>query len=228
MHVHILPALSDNYIYLLEHENQLAVMDPGEAGAVQNFLAVYPHLQLRDIFLTHGHPDHVDGVDALRGNGVTVRGPKLASCPVDEILRDGDRFDWLGQEMRVLATPGHTRECHSYFLPGLPALFCGDLLFVGGCGRLFTGNATAMFDSLQKIKALPAETKIYCGHEYTRDNARFARAQYPEDETIASWIDQIGACNVPTTLKAEREHNLFLRADSVEAFARLRAAKDQF
>lgn len=235
--VHIIPLLTDNYAYALEKNGDAAVIDPGEAAPVLAFLND-KGLTLTHILCTHHHGDHIGGAPELKAEtGALVIGPasETARIPfMDKLVREGDMFDVCGETLHVIETPGHTRGHVCYYAPGLKALFSGDTLFSLGCGRLFEGSANEMWNSLQKLTALPDETKLYCGHEYTAANARFCAYSEPENTALQERIAEIerlrsaGLPTIPSTLASEKTCNVFLRAGSAERFGVLRAQKDSF
>jgi hydroxyacylglutathione hydrolase len=237
--VELIPALSDNYIYLLRDpgSDAVAIVDPGEAAPA--IAALERHrLRLTHILNTHHHGDHI------AGNGELVRrwGAKLIAPAanrdqipdIDQAVSDGDTVSVGTLRFDVLAVPGHTLG-HVAFWSAEPAvLFAGDTLFALGCGRMFEGTAEQMWGSLQRLAALPPETLVYCGHEYTQSNARFALAVDPGNTALqqrAAEIDALraeGRPTVPSTIGTERRTNPFLRAGDAAAFATLRKQKDQF
>ncbi|WP_323888916.1 hydroxyacylglutathione hydrolase [Aeromonas caviae] len=247
------PAFSDNYIWLIRHENNCLVVDPGEAAPVLERLAALD-LVLDAILLTHHHRDHVGGVSELLQHFPHARlyGPKHDPMPDHhgQWLDDGDQINWHGLSLDVLHVPGHTLGHIAYYGQGM--LFCGDTLFSAGCGRLFEGTPAQMHTSLQRLAALPDETLLYCAHEYTLSNLRFAHAVEPDNLAIQrqigviSKLRQQGLPSLPSRLGDERNFNVFLRCeqDSVkfsaekyalkclenpeDTFAVLRAWKDVF
>jgi hydroxyacylglutathione hydrolase len=233
------PAFNDNYLWLLVRGSNAVVVDPGDAAPVERALAERG-LTLRAILLTHHHADHVGGVAALtaarRGDRLEVYGPAGESIAgVTTTLVEGDRIaiDAIGLSFDVLDVPGHTRGHIAYVsvVTGdeAPLLFCGDTLFAAGCGRLFEGTADQMHASLGKLAALPAATKVYCAHEYTLNNLRFARAVEPGNEALirrsaeAAATRDRGEPTLPSTIALERATNPFLRVEC----ATVRAAVDR-
>lgn len=215
-----LRAFRDNYIWLLRHGTAAAVVDPGDAAPVTAYLQRHD-LKLRAVLVTHHHPDHVGGVAALRGHhDVPVFGPAGEDIPtVTRPLGEGDRIELpeLCASFDVIEVPGHTRGHIAYY--GANVLFCGDTLFACGCGRLFEGSAEQMWRSLRKLAALPAETLVYCAHEYTQANIGFAIAVEPDNERLRIRAQKVAELRrrdeptVPTTLAEELATNPFLRAD---------------
>jgi len=248
-----LPAFKDNYIWTLRDGKNAAVVDPGEAGPVREYLA-REKLSLVAILATHHHPDHVGGIAELVAmKKVPVFGPKGEPIPaLTHPLGQDDNVDIpeLAAQFSVLDIPGHTRAHVAYY--GLGSLFCGDTLFACGCGRVFEGTPAQMLESLTKLAALPDETKVYCGHEYTLANIRFARAVDPGNAALAAREERVrrlrdaGRPSLPSTLGEERATNPFLRcgepvvvesankylggrvADPVRVFAAIREWKNKF
>ena len=235
--VQAVPLLSDNYAWLLRDTvaGAVAIVDPGEAApAIAAIEASGGRLDA--IWLTHHHGDHVAGTDAVRARfGAKVFGaaadahrlPKL-----DVALAEGDTGTLGGSTARVLDTPGHTVGHIAFVSDGV--LLCGDTLFSLGCGRLLEGTAADMFSSLRKFAALPPDTMVYCGHEYTESNARFALHATPDNAALRAFAAEVarkraaGQATVPSRLGDEMAANPFLRAPDVATLAALRSAKDKF
>jgi len=252
-----IPAFADNYIWLLHEHGRATVVDPGDAGPVLERLD-REHLELTSILTTHHHGDHVGGVLALLERApVPVFGPARERIPArTHALAQDDVVEVPGLPLRftVLDVPGHTAGHIAYFgdVNGVPSLFCGDTLFAGGCGRLFEGTPAQMWASLSACASLPAATQVYCAHEYTLANLRFAAAVEPANAAVAARqlreADKraLGLPTVPSTLVEERATNPFLRAgvpavqtaaqhhaghalpDDTAVFAQLREWKNQF
>ena len=249
-----LPAFTDNYIWLLQdHQTQrCAVVDPGDAAPVQAWLDAHPGWVLSDILITHHHHDHVGGVERLKAaTGAKVYGPASESIPARDVaLKDNDSVNVLGWDFAVYAVPGHTLGHIAYYHHGL--LFCGDTLFAAGCGRLFEGTPEQMYHSLSRLAALPEDTLVYCTHEYTLSNLKFAAAVEPGNPHTAARLEKVtqqrqnGVMTLPSTLALEKLTNPFLRTSETlvtqkvderegaqnrapsEVFAALRAWKDTF
>jgi hydroxyacylglutathione hydrolase len=258
LNVVAIPAFNDNYLWLIHDGANAAVVDPGAAAPILAALTAL-ELTLTAILLTHHHADHIGGVDALlRHAAVPVFGP--GSEPIAAItqpLAEGDRvaLPGLALEFRVLDVPGHTSGHIAYVraTPGAHWLFCGDTLFAGGCGRLFEGTPEQMAASLAKLAALPEDTSVYCAHEYTLANLRFATAVEPGNRRLAERVEResakraAGLPTVPSSIGLEKATNPFLRyrepeiidhlvaagklaagAAPLAAFAALRAWKNSF
>lgn len=256
--IDILPAFADNYIYLIgDTELGLAmVVDPGDPDVVKRALKKHDwHLTL--ILNTHHHNDHIGGNTALKqAYGAAVIGPFAERAKIghlDRTVQEGDHVTFSDLRGQVIDVPGHTSGHTAFYFPALQSLFCGDALFSLGCGRLFEGTANDMWRSLQKIRALPPETRIYCGHEYTEHFARFALMLEKDSVPLlqklraVKILRQQGLPTLPTTLADECKLNPFLRVDEIAfqqnlikhgfplsgadpaaVFAALRAAKDRF
>jgi hydroxyacylglutathione hydrolase len=214
-------AFTDNYIWLLQSgdSREAWVVDPGDAGAVLDTLAARD-LALAGVLITHHHFDHVGGLDTLAGQfDLTVFGPHNPAVPgITRRLSHGDRIEVLGRTFDVMEVPGHTLDHIAYYSEGSPGLlFCGDTLFAGGCGRVFEGTPEMMHHTLQEIAGLPADTRIYCAHEYTLANLAFARAVEPDNDALLQRIASAeadrarGIPTVPSSLALELATNPFLR-----------------
>ena len=253
LEVRLIPALSDNYIHLLRDAatGTVGIVDPSEAEPAIEALGA---LGWRPTYIlnTHHHPDHTAGNTELkRLYGATVIGPAADRDripDIDRAYRDGETFQFGGQAVQVLDVPGHTRGHIAFWFEESEAVFTGDTLFAMGCGRLFEGTPEQMWRSLSKIAALPGETRVYCGHEYTQGNARFAVTVDPENTVLKARAKEIDALRakgqptLPSTIGQERATNPFLRADQpalafavglpasdpVPVFAAIRQRKDHF
>ena len=233
-----IPVLSDNYVWLLHAAGgQCAVVDPSVAGPVLEAAAARGWT-ITDIWNTHWHPDHTGGnaeIKAATGCRITGPAAEQAKIPgIDRAVGEGDRVQLGDHEAVVIDVPAHTAGHIAYYLPDDAALFCGDTLFAMGCGRLFEGDAPQMWDNLGKLMALPDNTAVYCAHEYTQANGRFALHVEPDNEALRQRMRDVdaaraeGRATVPSTIALERATNPFTRAGSVEQFAERRAAKDVF
>ena len=253
-----LPAFKDNYLWLIHDGSNAAIVDPGEAGPVKAALAAHK-LRLTAILLTHHHADHIGGVPGLLEEwDVPVFGPRNDGIAlVTHPLGEGERIAVPGLDLAldVLDVPGHTLGHIAYVRRDEDAqwLFCGDTLFGAGCGRLFEGTPRQMMESLEKFTALPDETLVYCAHEYTLSNLRFAQAVEPGNAALAARVQADGARReagqptIPSTIASEKATNPFLRhgearivqslveagrlalqATPVETFAALREWKNTF
>ena len=214
----LIPAFKDNYIWLLVRDGRAAVVDPGDAAPVMAQLEAL-QLRLETILITHHHADHQGGVAELVARWhPRVFGPaeeSITGCT--DPLSGGEMIDILGEHVAVLAVGGHTRGHIAYYVPG--ALFCGDTLFGAGCGRLFEGTPAQMSASLDRLAALPDDTLIYCAHEYTEANLRFAVAVEPGNAALRARVERVAALraaghsSVPSTLGEEKTTNPFLRCN---------------
>ena len=251
LQIEVVPILSDNYMYLLHEPEKgiTAAIDPPVAGTVLERLDAAGR-KLDWILSTHHHADHTDGNLQLKSaTGCRIAGPageREAIPGIDVELSEGDVFELGAESASVIETPGHTRGHISYWFAGANALFCADTLFALGCGRLFEGTAEQMWDSLSKLAVLPEEARVYCGHEYTLSNARFALTVDPDNEALQERARKIELLRseerptVPSTIGEELATNPFLRAQDpairrrlglesasdAEVFAEIRRRKD--
>ncbi len=229
------PALSDNYIWLVHDaaSGATAVVDPGDAVPALAE-AERRGWTIGQVWNTHKHWDHTNGNRAIKdATGCTVSGP--GEAPGHDVeLDDGDDFRLGDHVGRAIAIPGHTLGHIALVFDEERIAFVGDTLFAMGCGRLFEGTPQQMYNSLQRLMALPEDTRLYCGHEYTLANARFAAHAEPGNEQIAerlARVEQMRAedkITLPTTVAEERATNPFVRSSDWQEFARLRAEKDSF
>ena len=247
MNVIPVPCLSDNYAYLVIQNGRAAVVDPSQADPVLRAIDE-ARVKLSEIWLTHHHWDHIGGIE-----------PLIEECPIEHVrgskydaqqkriprqtdgLSEGDSFDFGGASVDIVEIPGHTLGAIAFISQG--NLFSGDTLFIAGCGRVFEGTMAMMSESLSKLRALPADTKVWCGHEYTVNNLRFAATVEPSNPDVTSALAQAIATReakrftVPGQLDRELATNPFLRFDDpalaagrdpVASFTALREAKDAF
>ena len=217
-------AFNDNYIWLATTNEGSIVIDPGEAHKTIKYLKEND-LNLEAILITHHHFDHTGGIeDMLKFRNVDVYGPVNNIPSINKQLRDGDLFSVIGIDFKIIEIPGHTLDHIAFFSEnnGNPVLFCGDTLFSSGCGRVFEGTFEQMHKSILKLKSLPANTKIYSGHEYTQSNLKFAMEVEPLNQKLISRYNDVqdllnkGIPTLPTTLELELEVNPFLRCQARE------------
>lgn len=246
--IQAIAAFADNYIWAITDDQQglAAVVDPGDAGPVLDFLQRH-RLRLAAILVSHHHGDHTGGIAGLKAahqsaavpEGLRIYGPAAESIPdITDPLREGDSIvlDGLDCRLQVIEVPGHTRGHIAFYgqHQAAPVVFCGDTLFAAGCGRLFEGSAAQMWTSLQKLASLPEQTAVYCAHEYTLANLRFACAAYPHHRAIANRLAEVKSLRdqeritLPSTIAVERSTNPFLLCADAQAFAELRQQKDSF
>ncbi|MFZ4651041.1 MAG: hydroxyacylglutathione hydrolase [Rubrivivax sp.] len=238
MNLAALPAFTDNYVWMLHDGARAVVVDPGDAAPVEAALDE-AGLELAGILVTHHHPDHVGGVQALRPRlrGV-VHGPARERIPEPFVpVADGQWLELAGLRLQVLDVPGHTAGHVAYYTEDAgeePLLFCGDTLFSAGCGRLFEGTPAQLHGSLARLASLPGRTRVCCTHEYTVSNLRFAAAVEPGNEAVAQHLRQSqalreqGRITLPSSIELELQINPFLRCEvpAVIAAARHAGAAD--
>ena len=217
-------AFTDNYIWLVTTNEGSIVIDPGESSNIIN-LVHKNQLDLKAILVTHHHFDHTGGIEEIISHcPVDVFGPFNNIQTIRKKLKGGDRLNVIGIEFEIIEIPGHTLDHIAFYSEnnGRPILFCGDTLFAAGCGRVFEGTYEQMFESLIKLKNLPTNTNIYCGHEYTLSNLKFAKEVEPFNKDILSRYNKVlklrekGIPSVPSTLSTELKTNPFLRCDNKE------------
>ncbi len=251
MNIELVPCLSDNYAYLIRDDaaDMTAVVDPAEEEPVARALEARGW-RLTHILNTHHHFDHVGGNEALKlRHGATIIAPQAEQDQIPAVdvgVKDGEVFPLGNAEVHVLSTPAHTAGHISFHIPAVSAVFVGDTMFSMGCGRLFEGTAQDMWRSLSKLMTLPDDTRVYCGHEYTQSNARFALTIDPGNADLkarAAEVEELrakGQPTIPTTLGLEKRTSPFLRAadptirktlgmegaEDWEVFAEIRRRKD--
>ncbi len=231
------PVLSDNYVWLVHDpvSAETVAVDPSVADPVLE-AAAGRGWSIGQIWNTHWHPDHVGGNAAIKAaTGCFITGPAAEADKIgtlDRLVGEGDSVRIGDHVARVMAVPAHTAGHIAYHLADDRIIFVGDTLFAMGCGRLFEGTAAQMFGNMQRLAALPDDTAVYCAHEYTQSNGRFALTVEPGNEALRARMGAVdaararGEATVPTTNGAERATNIFMRARDVEELAARRAAKD--
>jgi len=238
MEIVAVPVLTDNYVWLIHNDEtgETAAVDPSVSEPVLDAAATRGW-SVTQVLNTHWHPDHTGGNEGIKAaTGCTITAPAEAKrvSQVDRVVVEGDRVAVAGAECAVWEIPAHTAGHIAYYFEDEGMIFVGDTMFAMGCGRLFEGTAEQMYSNLQRIAALPGDVRIYCGHEYTLANARFAAHAEPQNEEVSARLDQVkglrdrGLITLPTTVAEERGTNPFVRASNVAEFARLRAEKDSF
>lgn len=241
--------LTDNYAYILhdQQNNKTVVIDAPEAEPILNHLQAM-NWHLDEVWVTHHHDDHVGGIPALQASYpelkiVGAQADHARLPPLDIPVVTGESFYFEGHTVQVLDVSGHTIGHVAYYIPAAQAVFTADSLFILGCGRIFEGTPQMMYESLQRLAALPKETKVYCGHEYTMSNAAFALHVDPHNTTLQARVKELCPPTVPSTIGEELESNPFLRTNQPalymatgmpestsarEVFAALRQMKDRF
>ena len=239
MKVEIISCLQDNYSYLIidENTNIACVVDPSESRPVSNFID-HNNIKLKYILNTHHHYDHVGGNQELKKKYnckvIGYIGDKNRIPEIDIMVEDNQIWKSDNFESKIIHIPGHTSGHICYYFFNEKIIFTGDTLFSLGCGRIFEGTYTEMFNSLNKLKQLPDETKIYCGHEYTLKNSEFCLKYDNRNLILKNKINEIKSKlkrnlpTIPSTIKDELECNVFLRAKDLENFSKLRDLKDNF
>ena len=240
MKIFHIPAFTDNYIWCIQKNKKLAVVDPGDSKELLNLIKDND-LILEDILITHHHFDHTGGLEDLhklvKGN---IYGPKESNKFINKFVSENDEIEVLGNKYKIFETPGHTLDHISYYSEDINSVFCGDTLFSGGCGRAFEGTFEQLHNSIQKLNGLPETTLIYAAHEYTVSNLQFAYSVH-DDEIILENLNHSkkllseGNITLPTVLSLEKRINLFLLENrpefakakpDLEWFTELRERKD--
>jgi len=239
MKIQIIPCLQDNYSYLIidEASKTACVIDPSEADPIIKYLE-NNKIKLKFILNTHHHYDHVGGNQKLKekygANVIGYKGDEQRIPEIDILLNNQETWIHKNFEAKIIHIPGHTLGHICFYFYKEESVFTGDTLFSLGCGRIFEGTYTQMFDSLMKLKELPQNTKVYCGHEYTKKNSDFCLTHDANNNDLKNKIHRIdkklksGLPTVPSTIKDELECNIFLRSSNLETFSKLRDLKDNF
>jgi hydroxyacylglutathione hydrolase len=237
MEIVAVPAFADNYLWLVHDDasGETAVVDPGDAASVLA-AAQQRRWSITQIWNTHWHPDHTGGNLAIKAaTGARISGPASENIAGRDVALEEGGEVRLGEHVgRVMEVPGHTLGHIALIFDDERVAFVGDTIFAMGCGRLFEGTAQQMYGSLQRLMALPTDTRLYCAHEYTLSNGRFAVHAEPGNAAVAARLGEVeamraaGTMTVPTTVDQERRTNPFVRAADADEFATLRMAKDSF
>ena len=239
MIVEIIPCLHDNYSYLIidESNNDACIIDPSEAEPIINFIE-NNKINLKYVLNTHHHYDHVGGNLKLKkkynASIIGFEGDKAHIPEINILVKDNQVWKSNNFEAKIIHVPGHTTGHISYYFINEKIIFTGDTLFSLGCGKIFEGTYNQMYESLSKFKNLPLDTKIYCGHEYTLQNSKFCIKHEPSNQNLINKILEIkkkiknGNPTLPTTLEDELKCNVFLRANDIKNFSKLRDLKDNF
>lgn len=232
------PLLSDNYAWLVHDpaSGETLAIDPGEAAPMLDATATRGW-RIGQVWATHWHPDHIAGIPEIKAGGAVATGPAAEATRIptlDRTVAEGDVIALGEHRATVIETPGHTLGHIAFHFAEAGLLFSGDTLFAMGCGRLFEGTAEQMFGAMRRLAELPDNTGVYCGHEYTQGNGRYALTVEPDNAALATRMAEVdllrarGEPTVPTTIGLERATNPFLRAASADELAKRRAEKDQF
>ena len=239
MKIEIIPCLKDNYSYLVidEKKNIACAIDPSEAKPIIDYIEKN-NITLKFILNTHHHYDHVGGNKELKERyGASVLGfigDKERIPEIDILVNDQETWIFENFEAKIIHIPGHTLGHICFYFHKDASVFTGDTLFSLGCGKIFEGTYAQMFDSLMKLKELPKNTKVFCGHEYTLQNSKFCMVHDENNKNLKAKINDIniklkaGVSTIPSTIKDELECNIFLRSNNVETFSKLRDLKDNF
>lgn len=236
--VRLIPIFKDNYVFLITKAQDCVLVDPGEASAALQVIES-ERLNLKGLLITHHHSDHIDGIDEiyLRHKNIQIFAPEKNKKEIPKATRyinDGDEFNLMNSNFKVIGLSGHTHGHVAYYNSQEKILFSGDVLFGMGCGRLFEGTANEMFNSLNKIKMLPAETKVFCTHEYTERNLNFCENALKHNNSDLMLYKKLliekrnlNLPSVPLILSDELKVNPFLNCHSVEQFAELRELRNK-
>ena len=239
MKIKIIPCLKDNYSYLIidEKKNIACVIDPSESGPVIKYLEKNK-INLKFILNTHHHFDHVGGNKKLKekygANVIGFKGDKDKIPGIDILVDDQEIWKYESFESKIIHIPGHTLGHVCFYFYNDKSIFTGDTLFSLGCGRIFEGTYSQMYESLKKIKDLPQDTQVFCGHEYTIQNSKFCMLHDKNNENLKKKIKEVkkklqnNLPTIPSTIKEELECNIFLRSNNIETFSKLRDLKDNF
>jgi hydroxyacylglutathione hydrolase len=239
MKIEIIPCLQDNYAYLIidEKKNIGCVIDPSESAPIIEYLEKNK-INLKFILNTHHHFDHVGGNKKLKekygANVIGFKGDKDKIPGIDILVDDQEIWKYESFESKIIHIPGHTLGHVCFYFYNDKSVFTGDTLFSLGCGRIFEGTYSQMYESLKKIKDLPQDTKVFCGHEYTIQNSKFCMLHDKNNENLKKKIKEVkkklqnNLPTIPSTIKEELECNIFLRSNNIETFSKLRDLKDNF
>ena len=239
MKIQVIPCLQDNYAYIIidEANKTACVIDPSESEPVINFLEKN-NIKLKFILNTHHHYDHVGGNQELKekytAKVIGYKGDKDRIPGIDFLINDQENWKQGNFEAKIIHIPGHTLGHICFYFYKENSVFTGDTLFSLGCGRIFEGTYSQMYNSLKKLKMLPENTKIFCGHEYTKQNSEFCIMHDKDNQNLKNKINENdkklkkGLPTVPSTIKDELECNIFLKSDNLEIFSKLRDLKDNF
>ena len=239
MKIEIIPCLQDNYSYLIidEKNNIACVVDPSESDPIIKYLE-NKKIKLKFILNTHHHYDHVGGNKELKkkygAKIIGYKGDKDRIPAIDILVNDQEIWEEENFKAKIIYIPGHTLGHICFYFYDNKSVFTGDTLFSLGCGRIFEGTYSQMYESLKKLKELPTDTKIFCGHEYTLNNSKFCMTHDPNNKNLKNKITEITKKiqnqlpTIPSTIKEELECNVFLRAKNIKTFSKLRDLKDNF
>ena len=239
MKIEIIPCLQDNYSYIIidEKKNIACVVDPSESKPIIKYLQKNK-INLKFILNTHHHYDHVGGNNELKekylAKVIGFKGDKDRIPGIDILVNDQEIWKHQDFEAKIIHIPGHTLGHICFYFYKNNSVFTGDTLFSLGCGRIFEGTYSQMYKSLNKLKKLPHDTKIFCGHEYTKQNSKFCLTYDANNKNLKTKINEIdlklknGLPTIPSTIKDELESNIFLRSNNIESFSKLRDLKDNF